>query len=105
MKQDTNIDIKALKVDGGASKNNFLMKFQSDIISTSVQRAKIMETTALGVAFLAGLRVGIWKSLDELKRVWKKDVEYLPSMDENLKNEYVNKWLKAVHMCMGWDKK
>ena len=104
MKQDTGIDISSLKVDGGASKNNFLMQFQSDILSLNVERAKIMETTALGVAYLAGLKVGTFKSIDEIKKIWDKDQVYVPSMDENLKKEYIKKWSKAVKMAKGWIK-
>ena len=104
MKQDTGIDISSLKVDGGASKNNFLMQFQSDILSLNVERAKIMETTALGVAYLAGLKVGTFKSIDEIKKIWDKDKVYVPSMDETLKKEYIKKWSKAVNMAKGWIK-
>ena len=104
MKQDTGIDISSLKVDGGASKNNFLMQFQSDILSLNVERAKIMETTALGVAYLAGLKVGTFKSIDEIKKIWDKDQVYVPSMDETLKKEYIKKWSKAVKMAKGWIK-
>ena len=104
MKNATGIDINSLKVDGGASKNNFLMQFQADVISCNVQRAKIMETTALGVAFLAGLYSNVWSSIDEISKIWQKDVEYLPQMDEKTKRGYIKKWSKAVKMCMGWEK-
>ena len=104
MKQDTGIEISSLKVDGGASKNNFLMQFQADILSLNVERAKIMETTALGVAYLAGLKVGTFKSIDEIKKIWDKDQVYTPSMDETLKKEYIKKWSKAVKMAKGWIK-
>ena len=104
MKQDTGIEISSLKVDGGASKNNFLMQFQADILSLNVERAKIMETTALGVAYLAGLKVGTFKSIDEIKKIWDKDQVYIPSMDETLKKEYIKKWSKAVKMAKGWIK-
>ena len=104
MKQDTNLSISSLKVDGGASENNFLMQFQSDIIGARVCKAKIMETTALGVAYLAGLYVGVWNSTDEIKNCWAQSKEYEPSMDENIKNRYISKWHKAVEMCKGWEK-
>ncbi len=103
MKQDTGLDIKNLKVDGGASKNNFLMQFQADVINARVQRARIMETTALGAAYLAGLYVGVWSSLEDIKDGWDKDEEYIPAMDESLKIRYINKWHKAVNMCQGWE--
>lgn len=102
MKQDTGLEIKTLKVDGGASKNNFLMQFQADIINTKVERAKIMETTALGVAYLAGLHAGIWSSLEEIRRIWDKDQTYDPSMEIAQKEHYVSRWHRAVEMCKGW---
>ena len=102
MKQDTGLDIKSLKVDGGASRNNFLMQFQADIINATVQRARIMETTALGAAYLAGLRAGVWASKEELRAVWSAEKEYVPS-DEDMKI-YIRKWHKAVSMCAGWEK-
>lgn len=103
MKRDTNLEINSLKVDGGASKNNFLMQFQADIISAKVQRAKIMETTALGAAYLAGLRVGVWSSTDDIKNSWDMEREYVPSINEQDKEKYVSKWHKAVLMCRGWE--
>ena len=104
MKNATGIDINTLRVDGGASKNNFLMQFQADVISCNVQRAKIMETTALGVAFLAGLYSKVWLDINEISKIWQKDIEYLPLMDEETKSKYIKKWSKAVKMCMGWEK-
>lgn len=103
MVQDTATPITALKVDGGASKNNFLMQFQSDIIQTNVTRAKIMETTALGACFLAGLYVGVWESKEELKNIWVLDHEYKPQMDSNIRELNIHKWHKAVNMCKGWE--
>ena len=104
MKNATGIDINTLRVDGGASKNNFLMQFQADVISCNVQRAKIMETTALGVAFLAGLYSKVWLDINEISKIWQKDIEYLPLMDEETKSMYIKKWSIAVKMCMGWEK-
>lgn len=104
MKQDTGLNITRLKVDGGASRNNFLMQFQADIIDATVERAKIMETTALGVAYLAGLKVGIYSSVDEIKSIWDKEVSYEPHLDARIKTNYINKWHKAVKMAMGWNK-
>lgn len=102
MKQDTGLDIKTLKVDGGASKNNFLMQFQADIINTKVERAKIMETTALGVAYLAGLHTGVWSSLEEISKIWDKDHTYEPAMEIAQKEHYISRWHRAVEMCKGW---
>jgi len=79
------------------------MQFQADIINAKVQRARIMETTALGVAYLAGLYVGVWSSLEDIKDSWDKEQEYVPTMDENQKMRYIDKWHKAVNMCQGWE--
>ena len=102
MKQDTGLQIKSLKVDGGASRNNFLMQFQADIIDATVQRATVMETTALGAAYLAGLRAGVWSSKEELRSVWSAAKEYAPSAEDM--TPYIRKWHKAVSMCAGWEK-
>ena len=104
MAKDTGIELRSIKVDGGASKNNFLMQFQADITKANVQRSHIMETTALGAAYLAGLQVGIWKSLDEIKKDWALDKEYVPSMEEETRTTYLKKWHRAVKMCQGWEK-
>lgn len=104
MKQDTGLDIRSLKVDGGASRNNFLMQFQADIIEATVQRARIMETTALGAAYLAGLYAGVWSSLDEIKNSWGVEKVYTPAMKQEDKKKYINRWHKAVAMCAGWEK-
>ena len=103
MQKDTNLNIGTLKVDGGASRNNFLMQFQADISSLNVEKSKIMETTALGAAFLAGLKVNVWSSVDEIKRIWTVDTKFKPKMDENVKKSYISKWNKAVLMCKGWE--
>ena len=104
MKQDTGLEIRTLKVDGGASRNNFLMQFQADIIDATVQRAKIMETTALGAAYLAGLYTGVWASEDEIRQSWGVDTAYVPAMAPEEKETYIRKWHKAVTMCQGWEK-
>ena len=103
MEKDSNIKIKSLKVDGGASKNNFLMQFQSDMIDAKIQRSSIMETTALGACYLAGLYRGTWKSLDEIKEKWKCDQEFSPVEDKEVVAKYRHKWHKAVEMCKGWE--
>ena len=102
MKQDTGIEINSLKVDGGASRNNFLMQFQADVIDATVQRARIMETTALGAAYLAGLRTGVWSSKEALQAVWSAEKEYIPAAQDM--RPFINKWHKAVSMCAGWEK-
>ena len=104
MEQDTGLTIHRLKVDGGASKNNFLMQFQADIIGATVQRAQVMETTALGAAYLAGLYAGVWESTEDIIRSWSMDREYVPSMEQEEKAHLSAKWHKAVQMCAGWTK-
>jgi len=103
MEKDCNAKISNIKVDGGASRNNFLMQFQSDICEANVLRSKIMETTALGAAYLAGLYKGTWSSIEEIKQIWQCDLEFKPEMEKEKKNKLVNKWHKAVEMCKGWE--
>ena len=104
MEQDTGLTIRRLKVDGGASKNNFLMQFQADVIGATVQRAQVMETTALGAAYLAGLHAGVWTSSEDIARSWGVDREYTPAMEAEEKAKLASKWHKAVKMCAGWAK-
>ena len=79
MQKDAGITLKELKVDGGASRNNLLMQFQADILETSVIRPTVTETTALGAAYLAGLAVGYWESLDHIKSQWGVEKEFKPT--------------------------
>jgi len=103
MKKDTGLSIKSIKVDGGASKNDFLMQFQADISDLKIIRGKINETTALGAAFLAGLAVGEFKSLKDIKDLEEKDKSFNPKMEPEYREKYLKKWHKAVRMCQGWD--
>ncbi len=96
MRLDSNVDIKQLRVDGGATVNNFLMQFQSDILSIEVDRPKINETTALGAAFLAGLKIGFWEDKAQLERCRKTDAVFIPSMDENQRRKLLDGWHLAV---------
>ena len=95
MQQDTGIRLSTLKVDGGASANNFLMQFQADLIGGQVQRPMIRETTALGAAYLAGLAVGMWNSVEEIKRGWILDRMYEPQMPAGEQEHLVAMWHKA----------
>ena len=79
MQNDAGVKLSELKVDGGASRNNLMMQFQADILDTSVIRPKVTETTAMGAAYLAGLAVGYWGSIDEIKRQWQVDAQFKPS--------------------------
>lgn len=96
MKADTGIDIPILKVDGGAANNDLLMQFQSDILNTTVQRAYDLETTALGAAFLAGLAVGFWKDLDEIKAFYQEGEKFQPAMPEEERADLYDGWKQAV---------
>jgi glycerol kinase len=103
MEQDSEIQLKTLKVDGGASANNLLMQFQADIIETQVERPSVIETTALGAAYLAGLAVGFYTKEDILKN---KNVEarFLPKMKEEKRKSLLKGWKKAVKRSMEWEK-
>lgn len=103
MEKDAGIKLKALKVDGGASANNLLMQFQSDILGTNVERPQIIETTALGAAYLAGLAVGFWTEAD-VSQNWLLDQSFSPDMNEETRNQLYGGWQKAVKRTMGWEK-
>lgn len=103
MEKESNIKIKRLKVDGGASKNKLLMQFQSDIMNIEVSRPIITETTALGAAYLAGLAVGFWKDRNELSKGWYESERYYPNMAEEERNKLYSKWKKAVERSLGWE--
>ncbi|RVU55042.1 glycerol kinase GlpK [Anaerosphaera multitolerans] len=104
MEEDCKSKLKNLKVDGGASSNNFLMEYQADIIDTDVIRPKTIETTALGVAYLAGLAVGLWKDLEELRENFQVDRVFKSQMESSERIEKLNKWNKAVQSALGWAK-
>lgn len=103
MKEDSGIEINSLKVDGGATANNFLMQFQSDILNTKVLRPEIIETTALGAAYLAGLAVGFWKNKEEIKKNWRLNKEFTPDLPDNLREKYYRHWKKAVEKAKSWE--
>lgn len=96
MQKDTGIEIPTLKVDGGAAKNKYLLQFQADILNTPVQPAKDLETTALGAAFLAGLAVGYWKDIDEIKKDYTEGEIIKPKMDEKRADYLYEGWTEAV---------
>ncbi|KRK65235.1 glycerol kinase [Companilactobacillus tucceti DSM 20183] len=96
MKKDTGIDIPTLKVDGGAANNKYLMQFQADVLQTPVQRAKDLETTALGAAFLAGLAVGYWKDIDEIKKEYATGATFNPEMKKERADYLYEGWQEAV---------
>lgn len=103
MQNDAKMELKALKVDGGASNNNFLMQFQSDILNVKIDRPKIVETTALGAAYLAGLAVGFFKSKEDIKKRWVCDREFTPKMNEETREKSYKGWKKAVERSLAWE--
>ena len=103
MEQDSGIPITELKVDGGACANNFLMQFQSSILDCEVHRPKCIETTALGAAYLAGLAVGYWDSLEDVKRNWGLDHVFKPNMVAAHREKLLKGWHRAVECAMMWD--
>lgn len=105
MEKDAGIELQNLKVDGGASVNNFLMQFQADILDRSVLRPVIAETTALGAAYLAGLAVGFWANEDEVKTKWAVDGEYNPKMAGEDRDVLYAGWQKAVGRSLDWENK
>ena len=102
MVADSGVKLGSLKVDGGASRDNFLMQFQADIINTKVLRPQITETTALGSAYLAGLAVGFWKDKEEISKRWRLDKEFNPSLPEDERNKKYTGWKKAVERAKNW---
>ena len=103
MESDTGIALTELNVDGGASANNFLMQFQSDIVGRRIYRPVIRETTALGAAYLAGLCVGFWKNLEEIKRARELETVFSPVMDETVRSGLLRGWHKAVERSKDWE--
>lgn len=103
MEEDSGISLKALKVDGGAVVNNFLMQFQADILNVVVERPVTRETTALGVAYLSGLKVGYWNGLEDIVDNWKVDRVFIPEMDKDQRESLYRNWKRAVERSLSWD--
>ena len=104
MEADSGIRLEALKVDGGASANNFLMQTQADIIDAPVNRPCCVETTAMGAAYLAGLATGYWSGVDEVRKNWASDWIFEPAIGEKARQEKLKGWKKAVKYAYGWAK-
>ena len=102
MEEDAGVPLTGLKVDGGASANNFLMKFQANLMNTQVFRPKCIETTALGAAYLAGMAVGYWKDRDEIKENWQLGRTFTPELDDKTRNELMKGWHRAVRCAISW---
>ena len=103
MEDDAGMTIKELKVDGGAVVNNLLMQFQADLIGIPVTRPEIIETTAMGAAYLAGLALGYWSSLDEISRHWKADRTFRKAISEESRNALMHGWQKAIERARCWE--
>ena len=103
MQKDAGITLAELRVDGGAAANDLLMQFQADVLGVPVVRPQVLETTALGAAYLAGLAVGYWKSADEIAANWRVDRRFEPAMSSNRVSEMRAAWEKAVERAKGWD--
>ena len=104
MEADSGITLSSLKVDGGASANDFLMQTQADIINAPVNRPQCVETTAMGAAYLAGLAVGYWSSKEDVIHNWAIDKTFAPSIDEASRTSRIAGWDKAVKYAYGWAK-
>lgn len=103
MIQDSGIELETLKVDGGAASNDFLLQFQADILDIAVERPKILETTALGVAYFAGLAVGFWKNKEEVKQSWQLGKRFEVQMKEEIRESNYKGWKKAIKRSMNWE--
>lgn len=102
MEEDSGITLETLKVDGGASANNFIIQFQADLLGTWVDRPEVIETTALGAAYLAGLSTGFYKDKEEIKGNWSISKTFEPNMDDSTKTKLLSGWKKAIARCGNW---
>jgi len=102
MQADAALPIREMRVDGGATGNNYLMQFQADILNTTVVRPEITETTALGAAYLSGLAVGFWDNVDEVQAYWRIEKKFEPSMKEQLRESNKVQWKKAIRAAQAW---
>ncbi|MBQ9364740.1 MAG: glycerol kinase GlpK [Schwartzia sp.] len=102
MEADSDIKLASLKVDGGACANNLLMQFQADLLGVPVDRPQVIETTALGAAYLAGLATGVWATKEDLKKSWDLDLRFEPKMSRDEADKYYKGWRKAVEHSMHW---
>ena len=102
MEEDAGVSLRSLKVDGGASANNLLMKFQADLTGATVYRPKCIETTALGAAYLAGLAVGYWRDKEEIRRNWNLGRQFEPTMEEEKREQLLKGGKRAVRCALAW---
>lgn len=102
MQADANVTLKELRVDGGATVNNLLMQFQSDLLNVPVIRPKITETTALGAAYLAGLSVGYWKDMNDIQQQWQVDKTFTSNIDDAARKQLAQQWQRAINATQSW---
>ena len=102
MQKDSQLPLSELRVDGGASRNNLLMQTQADILGVPVVRPKVTETTALGAAYLAGLAVGYWDSIEQISKQWKADRTFEPTISADERQSRLARWKQAVERSRGW---
>jgi glycerol kinase len=102
MEADAKLTIKELRVDGGATVNDILMQFQSDVLNTTTVRPKVIETTVMGAAYLAGLAVGYWDNLEEIQEIWQTDVHFTPTMEREEIEKGIKGWYKAISALQFW---
>jgi glycerol kinase len=102
MNKDSGVELTKLKVDGGMVGNELLMQFQSDILNVPVVRPRVSETSALGAAYSAGLAVGFWEGLNDLRRNWEEDKTWRPTIASEIMEKYYREWKKAVDRTFDW---
>jgi glycerol kinase len=102
MVADSGVGLVELRVDGGMTSNSLLMQFQADILGVDVVRPRVAETTALGAAYAAGLAVGVWPDLAELRRLWAEDARWSPRMDVAERERLHRRWQAALQRSLGW---
>jgi glycerol kinase len=102
MSADSKVVLKSMRVDGGATANNLLMQIQSDVMGIEIIRPEVIETTALGAAYAAGIAVGVWKSQDDVRNNWRENHRWSSTRDPNLRAEEYAQWTKAVQRTLNW---
>jgi glycerol kinase len=102
MASDTGQSLSALRIDGGASANNFLCQFQADLLGLPVTRPQVIETTAMGAAFLAGLATGVWRDQEQIQTLWQEDRTFTPQLEGNVADARLAEWSRAVERAKGW---
>ena len=104
MESDSGISIEELRVDGGAAVNNTLMQFQADVLNIKTVRPKVVETTAMGAAFLAGLAVGFWENQEEIQSIWQMDTSFSPTKSRDKIEKGIEGWYNAIKALETWTK-